>query len=162
MPKRTLKHFLKRHSLSLTAAGVVAVLILLYWHADPSRHLGSFWGNAIADWSGLTVMAVASKHLHERNSRDKKKPRVLPPGLHGIIHEHSLTIFLLITGAFWTVLFVKMDANSRWGQVVGNLVSEWTQTLGLVLLTKRLVEVGTREKKEQAGQNDGEHVAPDY
>ncbi len=161
MPKQTLKHFLKRHSLSLTAAGVVGVLILLYWHADTRGHLGSFWGNAIADWTGLTVMAVASKHLHERSSRAKKKPRFLPPGLHGVLHEHSLTIFLLLTGAFWTALFVKMDANGRWGQVVGNLVSEWTQTLGLVLLTKRLVEVGGREKKQHLDDPGEEYSAGD-
>jgi hypothetical protein len=38
-----------------------------------------------------------------------------------------------------------MDSNSRWGQVVGNISSEWVQTLGLVLLTKRLIERGSRE-----------------
>jgi hypothetical protein len=38
-----------------------------------------------------------------------------------------------------------MDPNSKWGQVVGNIVSEWTQILGLVLLTKRLMERGSKE-----------------
>lgn len=33
------------------------------------------------------------------------------------------------------------------GQVVGNIVSEWTQILGLVLLTKRLLETGSKETK---------------
>jgi hypothetical protein len=28
---------------------------------------------------------------------------------------------------------------------VGNIVSEWTQILGLVLMTKRLLEVGSKE-----------------
>jgi hypothetical protein len=38
-----------------------------------------------------------------------------------------------------------MRPSSRWGQVVGNIVSEWTQILGLVLMTKRLLEVGSKE-----------------
>jgi hypothetical protein len=33
-----------------------------------------------------------------------------------------------------------MDSEAKWGQVVGNIVSEWTQIFGLVLLTKRLIE----------------------
>jgi hypothetical protein len=31
------------------------------------------------------------------------------------------------------------------GQVVGNIVSEWTQIVGLVLLTKRLIERRSKE-----------------
>jgi hypothetical protein len=41
--------------------------------------------------------------------------------------------------------FKAMDPNSKWGQVVGNIVSEWTQILGLVLMTKRLMEIGSKE-----------------
>jgi hypothetical protein len=40
-----------------------------------------------------------------------------------------------------------MDAQGKWGEVVGNIVSEWTQVLGLVLLTKRLVEAGSKESR---------------
>jgi len=43
------------------------------------------------------------------------------------------------------VLFAKMDPNAKWGQVVGNLVSEWTQILGLVLLTKHMIERHSKE-----------------
>jgi len=32
--------------------------------------------------------------------------------------------------------------------VVGNIVSEWTQIIGLVLLTKKLVETGSKESKD--------------
>ena len=39
--------------------------------------------------------------------------------------------------------FKDMDPNSKWGRMVGNIVSEWTQILGLVLMTKRLMEVGS-------------------
>ena len=38
-----------------------------------------------------------------------------------------------------------MDSESKWGQVVGNIVSEWTQVLGLVLMTKRLIESRSKE-----------------
>jgi hypothetical protein len=59
--------------------------------------------------------------------------------------EHSLTIFLLVTGVAWVVAFKTMDLGSKWGQVVGNIVSEWTQILGLVLMTKRLMEIVLRK-----------------
>jgi hypothetical protein len=52
---------------------------------------------------------------------------------------------LLVTGIAWVVAFRAMRPSSRWGQVVGNIVSEWTQILGLVLMTKRLLEVGSKE-----------------
>jgi hypothetical protein len=41
-----------------------------------------------------------------------------------------------------------MDATSKWGQVVGNIVSEWLQTLGLVLMTKIFIERGSKESRE--------------
>jgi biotin transporter BioY len=51
------------------------------------------------------------------------------------------------TGIAWVALYVSMDSEAKWGQVVGNIVSEWTQIIGLVLLTKRLIE---RRSKESA------------
>ena len=48
-------------------------------------------------------------------------------------------------------LFAHMETNCKWGQVVGNIVSEWTQTLGVVFLTKRLVERGRQEKGTSGG-----------
>ena len=60
------------------------------------------------------------------------------------MREHSLLIFLFITAIGWTVLYLKMSADSKWGQVVGNLISEWVQMAGLVFLTKRLVEIGSK------------------
>jgi hypothetical protein len=68
----------------------------------------------------------------------------LPDKLLELLREHSLTIFLVITGIGWVVAFGAMDPQSKWGQVVGNIVSEWTQILGLVLMTKKLIEVGTK------------------
>jgi hypothetical protein len=140
------KPFLRKHSLSLAALGVVLLLIVIYHWSNPSTHLGSFFGNAIADWTGVFVTIVMTKFLYEKGSAESKQPKgILPSAVMELIREHSLTIFLLITGIGWVVAFWSMDSESKWGQVVGNIVSEWTQILGLVLLTKRLIEVGSKE-----------------
>jgi hypothetical protein len=34
------------------------LLIALYCVSNPSTHLGSFFGNAIADWTGVLVTVV--------------------------------------------------------------------------------------------------------
>ena len=141
------KHFLHRHALSIAATSILLVWIGLYSTADPRTHLGSFFGNAIADWSGVVVMVFATKHLYEQGSAESRPlPKSVPlrPALE-FLRCHSLSIFLLITGIFWIGLFVRLDSESKWGQVVGNIVSEWTQILGLVLLTKRLIEWHSKE-----------------
>ncbi len=56
-----------------------------------------------------------------------------------------MSIFLIVTGIGWVVLFARMDTGSRWGQVVGNVVSEWTQIFGVVLFTKRFIERRSKE-----------------
>jgi hypothetical protein len=140
------KNVLKKHSLGLAAVGVVILLIALYSSSNPSTHLGSFFGNAIADWTGVTVTILATKYLYERGSRESKQPKgKLPSAFVEFLREHSLTLFLLATGTVWVALFLHMSPDSRWGQVVGNIVSEWTQILGLVLLSKHLIEVGSKE-----------------
>lgn len=143
---RTSKGLFRKHSLSLAAAGVVGLLIVLYCLSNPSTHLGSFFGNAIADWTGVLVTVVMTKHLYEKGSAESKHlaGRKKSAALE-FLREHSLTIFLVITGIAWVVAFKAMDPNSKWGQVVGNIVSEWTQILGLVLMTKRLMEIGSKE-----------------
>jgi hypothetical protein len=138
--------FFRKHSLSLAALGVVLVLIGLYVVSNPATHLGSFFGNAIADWTGICVTILMTKHLYEKGSTESKQPKgKLPSAVMELLREHSLTVFLLITGIGWVVAFRAMDPGSRWGQVVGNIVSEWTQILGLVLMTKRLFEIGSKE-----------------
>src|SRR5256885_12897565 len=140
------KGFLHKHSLGLATLAVVLGLIALYIRSDQSTHLGSFYGNAIADWTGVFVTVVMTKHLYEKGSAESKKAKGKEKSaLLELLREHSLTIFLVITGIAWVVAFKAMDANSKWGQVVGNIVSEWTQILGLVLLTKRLMEIGSKE-----------------
>ena len=113
--------------------------------SDPATHLGSFFGNAIADWTGVLVTVIMTKHLYEKGSAESKNPKGKwkSPTLE-FLREHSLTVFLVITWLGWVWLFRRMDTNSRWGQVVGNLVSEWTQILGLVWMTKILMEVGSK------------------
>lgn len=144
---RRSQSFLRKHSLSLAALGVVIFLIVLYRVSDPATHVGSFFGNAIADWTGVFVTIVMTKFLYEKGSAESKQPKgMLPSKVLELLREHSLTIFLVITGIGWVVAFGAMDPESRWGQVVGNIVSEWTQILGLVLLTKHLIEVGSKER----------------
>ena len=65
----------------------------------------------------------------------------------GLVHRAgaSLSIFLVVTGACWVALYSHMNSEAKWGQVVGNIVSEWTQTFGMVLLTKRLIERHSKE-----------------
>jgi hypothetical protein len=140
------KSFLQRHSLGLGAAAVVGALIVAYMRADPATHLGSFFGNAIADWTGVLVTVIMTKHLYEKGSAESKNPKGKwkSPTLE-FLREHSLTVFLVITWIGWVYLFRRMDTGSRWGQVVGNVVSEWTQILGLVWMTKILMETGSKE-----------------
>ena len=120
--------------------------MVLYSRADQKTHLGSFFGNAIADWAGLVVMVLATKYLYERGSKESKQPRgLLPKRWEEGLRDHSLTVFLVIAGALWIALYAHLDSEAKWGQVVGNIVSEWTQILGLVLMTKKLMEAGSKE-----------------
>ena len=144
-PMAKKRSFLHQHSLSLSALGVVLLLIVLYSWANPQTHVGSFFGNAIADWTGVFVTIVITKFLYEKGSKESKQPKgILADKLLETLREHSMTIFLIITGIGWVIAFGYMNPNSKWGQVVGNIVSEWTQILGLVLMTKKLIEVGTK------------------
>jgi hypothetical protein len=142
--------FVRRHSLSLSALGIVIFLIASYSRSDPATHLGSFFGNAIADWTGVFVTILMTKHLYEKGSSESKQPKgMLPSAVMEALREHSLTIFLVITGVAWVAAFWSMDPGSKWGQVVGNIVSEWTQIFGLVILTKKLIEVGSKESSSR-------------
>ena len=147
-PKRDKKGFLHKHSLSIATACILASWIALYRGSNPETHWGSFYGNAIADWTGLLVTVLATKYFYEVGSAESRRPphHWLKP-IAGILARHSLTIFLLITGAGWIWLFVISSPTSKWGQVVGNIVSEWTQILGMVVLTKHLLEAHSKESR---------------
>lgn len=135
-----------RHSLT-----IVAVVLLLLWISGyvwlkPKSRLAAFCGNAIADWSGSLVIILGTKFFYEVGSKESR--RFHPHGANkwwNFLLEHSLLLFIGVTGIGWAVLFWRMNPEGKWGQVVGNLLSEWGQMAGLVFLTKKLMEVGSKE-----------------
>jgi hypothetical protein len=144
--RRASAPFLREHSLSLTLAGILIVLLLMYRRSDPSTHLGALYGNAIADWLGVFVFVIATKYFFEIGSGESKRPtRHLHERVARLLINHSLTIALALTGAAWVVVYANSDVASRWGQVIGNIVSDWTQLLGLVIITKYMKERGSKE-----------------
>jgi peptidoglycan/LPS O-acetylase OafA/YrhL len=143
---RSNEPFWKRHALGLTAAGVLALWFVLYVNWDPKSHAGSFFGNAVADWIGVVVTILATKWFFEKGSRESRQPRrAYRNKALEFMHEHSLTIFLVLTGLAWAVLFLRVDPETKWGTVVSNIMSEWSQQIGLVVLTKKLIESGSKE-----------------
>jgi hypothetical protein len=144
--RKSKSHWLARHSLSVVAGILLIVWFVGYVYLDPQSRLSAFCGNAIADWSGSLVIILGTKFLYEIGSRESRP-------LHGrsknpvweLLREHSLLLFLFVTGVGWTILYLKMNPEGKWGQVVGNIISEWVQMAGLVFLTKRLVEIGSKE-----------------
>ena len=142
------RSFVRQHSLSIASTGILLLWICLYSVSSNSTHIGSFFGNAIADWSGVVVMVFATKYLYEKGSAESRRPpRNLLSPVRQRLRDHSLGLFLIVTGIGWIALYTSIDSEAKWGQVVGNIVSEWTQIFGLVLLTKRLIE---RHSKESA------------
>ncbi len=144
--KRRGGHWIVRHSLTIAAVVLLLVWICGYVWLDPKSHLAAFCGNAIADWSGSLVIILGTKFFYEVGSKESRRFHA-----HGankwwnLLLEHSLLLFIGVTGIGWAVLFWRMNPDDRWGQVVGNLLSEWGQMAGLVFLTKKLVEVGSKE-----------------
>jgi membrane protease YdiL (CAAX protease family) len=146
---RKKRSILARHSLSIVSLAILILWTVLYAVSTPKTHWGSFFGNAIADWSGVVVMVIATKYLYERGSAESRKPPLnLPGSAWGKISDHSLTLFLLVTGLCWVGVYMHSDPESKWGQVVGNVLSEWTQILALVIMTTRLVEPRSKESKK--------------
>ena len=60
---------------------------------------------------------------------------------------HSLTVVLVLTWVVWIWWYVRIDPNGKTGQVVGNIVSEWSQILSLVWFTKYLAERHSKESR---------------
>jgi hypothetical protein len=145
--KHSRRTFLRAHGLSIAAAGILLLWVVLYCISDEKTHIGAFFGNAIADWSGSVFIIVGTKYLVERGSSESKQKPPPVGGIAGLLYEHSLLIFLFITAVAWALLFARSDPQSKWGQVYGNILSEWVQMAGLVFLTKELVERGSKESK---------------
>jgi len=146
--RRGLIERLRSHSLSFAALGILIAFTLLYAGSDPSSHAGAFFGNSIADWSGTLFLVIGTKFLYETGSAESR-----PAHKHfqnrtlDFVYHHSLTLILLAIGIVLFVVFQSKDTTSRWGQVVGNCLSESVQMLGIVFLTKRLVERGSSESR---------------
>jgi hypothetical protein len=138
--------FLKQHSLTIALTAIVVFWIEMYRHSDPATHLGSFFGNSIADWLGTLMFIISSKYFFEIGSKESKP-------LHARRHHpvvrfllrHSLSLVIIVTGFAWVALFARSDPGGKAGQVYGNIVSEWWQLLALVLMTKYLKESGSKE-----------------
>src|SRR5215831_677690 len=104
--RRPFHKFLRKHSLSLAAGIIVLLLIVLYSASNPSTHLGSFYGNAIADWTGVFVTIVLTRYLYEKGSKESKQPRGQEASvILQLLREHSLTLVLVITGLAWVFAF---------------------------------------------------------
>ena len=90
----------------MVAVGLLIVWIVGYRMLDPKTHLGAFFGNAIADWSGSVVIILGTKFLYEIGSAEsrpvKGKQRF---AWLDFLRRHSLLIFIVITGIGWALLF---------------------------------------------------------
>ena len=146
-PKRgPVLEFLHEHSLSLAAVAILATWVVLYSRGNPETRWGEFFGNAVADWSGTLFLVIATKYFFETGSTESRRvPRHPRNPVFDFLLCHSLTIFLVVSGVGWWFLYRSQDPHSKWGQVTGNVLSEWVQMLGIVFLTKRLVERHSKE-----------------
>jgi hypothetical protein len=148
MSNRKKKGFLYHHSLSIASIALLILWIILYARGNEHTHWGAFFGNAIADWTGVVVTVLGTKYFYEIGSAESRRLLREPTNrVLKILVDHSLVLFLLITGAGWVAYYISTSPETKWGSVVGNIVSEWTQIIGLVLLTKRLIEQHSKESK---------------
>jgi len=139
---------LRKHSLGLAVGSIVALWFVLYERGDPSTHSGAFYGNALADWLGSLMIVITTKYFYELGSAESRQPHPRTRSrLTRFAIDHSLTIVLVVTGVAWGGLYSALDPQGKAGQVVGNIASEWTQLLGLVIMTKYLREIGSKESK---------------
>ena len=146
--RSALPHFVHDHSLTLVSILILCTWVILYRLADPDTHLGAFYGNAIADWSGTVLIVMATKWLFEKGSTESRKvPRHFKNRVSQFLIAHSLTLFVVVTGIGWIALYAALNPMDKWGEVVGNIVSEWTQVLGMILFTKVLIERGSKESR---------------
>jgi hypothetical protein len=139
---------LRKHSLGLAVGAILVLWFVLYVRSDPSTHMGAFYGNALADWLGSFMIVITTKYFYELGSAESRQPHPRTRSrLARFVIDHSLTIVLVVTGTAWAALYRTLDPQGKSGQVVGNIVSEWTQLFGLVIMTKYLREIGSKESQ---------------
>lgn len=91
--------------MSLTAIAILALWLVLYRVSTPESHAGAFFGNAIADWTGVVFIVIGTKFLVEQGSVESRQVGAasMRPVVH-FLQVHSLTIFLVVTGVGWLLL----------------------------------------------------------
>ena len=72
------RSFVHEHSLSIASICILLLWIGSYISSNPSTHLGSFFGNAIADWSGVVVTVLATKYYMKKVPLLYGPPEVKP------------------------------------------------------------------------------------
>ena len=136
------------HALSLVIATGLLIWIALYIRSDPTTHLGAFFGNAAADWLGSLVIVLGTKFWYETGSAESRVPPILRRHIPPWLHRHSLSVVLVVTWVGWIWWYAAIDPGGKTGEVVGNIVSEWSQILSLVWFTKYLIEKGSKESPQ--------------
>jgi len=141
------KHFLHRHSLSLTVLCFLLLWIFLFQKTEDTSRFKDLYDNAIADWAGALIIMVVTKYLHEKGSTESRPfKEVAKTPFSRFLVEHSLSLFLgallMINIGVWN----HLDPKSPAGEVAGNTLSQLLQLLALVLLTKKLFEQGAKKQ----------------
>ena len=140
------------HALSLVIATVLLIWIALYMLSDRTTHLGAFYGNAAADWLGSLVTVLGTKFFYETGSAESRVPPILRRHTPHWLHRHSLSVVLVVTWVGWIWWYAAIEPGGKTGEVVGNVVSEWSQILSLVWFTKYLIEKGSKESPQPHAQ----------
>ena len=72
----------------------------------PLHPPGLILRGAIADWTGVLMTVVMTKHLYEKGSGESKQPKgKVPSPVMEFLREHSLTLFLVAMGVAWVFAF---------------------------------------------------------
>src|SRR5215469_13855660 len=58
LKKKPHQTFFERHGLTIVTSCILLAWIVLYSVSNEKKHIGSFFGNAIADWSGVVVKLI--------------------------------------------------------------------------------------------------------
>jgi len=87
------KTFFERHGLAIATAGILMLGSSCTASATRAAYRLVFW-NAIADWTGVVVMVLATKIFTSAAPVKAKSPGKTANRALEFLREHSLTIFL--------------------------------------------------------------------